>query len=489
MRTHIRGRYVIAYDRGHCIIPGGEVVYEDDRVVFVGRHYAGHADRTIDAGDCLVTPGFVNLHATVNVDLQLFRIDVDDGGFPKTRSWIEDEGAEVLDEARTEASVRFSIASLIKGGATTFGAITTMAPKRWDDPRYEPELIAEVAGQMGARAYVAHQVRAVVPYSDGVERGQIADEPRALRALDHAVAFAKRIDGSFDGRIRGYIFPYTLDASTPALLQAGKAAADVLGTHLRTHFSQSVTEVREIMRRYGKTPVDYLESLDLLDRNVLLTHALYIAGNGPYEDPDDRDLRRLAARGVSVCHCPAVYLRRGVTLNSFSRYRRAGITMGLGTDTFPQDMIAEMKWAAVGCKTEEQSALAGAATDIFNAATLGGAHALGRDDLGRLAPGAKADVVLVDLQQLHIGPVADPVRIMIHHASARDIRQVIIDGRTVVEGGRLIGVDEEALIAAAQAPYDAFRAQFSRWDRGRRPADVLFPPSFPRIGRRGGVGP
>jgi cytosine/adenosine deaminase-related metal-dependent hydrolase len=147
-------------------------------------------------------------------------------------------------------------------------------------------------------------------------------------------------------------------------------------------------------------------------------------------------------------------------------------------------MIAEMKWAAVTCKTEEHSVLAGTAAEVFNAATLGGAHALGRDDLGRLAPGAKADIVTVDLGQLHVGPVADPVKILVHHASARDIRHVIVHGRTVVEGGRLVGVDEEALTAAAQIPYNALRTQFSRWDRGHRPAGALFPPSLPSIGRR-----
>jgi cytosine/adenosine deaminase-related metal-dependent hydrolase len=332
---------------------------------------------------------------------------------------------------------------------------------------------------MGARAYVAHQVRAIVPYWDGVERGQAIDEARGLAALEYATAFAKRIDGTYDGRIRAYIFPYTLDASTPTLLKAAKAAADALGTHVRTHFSQSVAEVHAIMERYGRTPIDYLESLGLLDRNLLLTHALYIAGNGPYDDPDDRDLTRLAVHGVSVCHCPGVYLRRGITLRTFSRYRRAGVNMGLGTDTFPQDMVTEMKWAALGCKVEEQSALAGSAAEVYEAATLGGARALGRDDLGRLAPGAKADIIVVDFEQLHIGPVHDPIKTLVHHASARDIWQVIIDGRTVVDSGRLVGVDEEALIAAAQGPYDALRHQLSRWDRGRRPASVLFPPALP----------
>jgi cytosine/adenosine deaminase-related metal-dependent hydrolase len=101
--------------------------------------------------------------------------------------------------------------------------------------------------------------------------------------------------------------------------------------------------------------------------------------------------------------------------------------------------------------------------------------------LGRLAPGAKADIVTVDFEQLHIGPIVDPIKSLVHHASSRDIRHVIVDGRTIVDGGRLVGVDEDALIAAAQAPYDGFKRQFSRWDRGGRPASVLFPPALPTI--------
>jgi cytosine/adenosine deaminase-related metal-dependent hydrolase len=277
------------------------------------------------------------------------------------------------------------------------------------------------------------------------------------------------------------MFPYTLDASTPALLQGAKEAADALGTHMRTHYAQSLSEVRDIMARYGQTPVDYLESLGVLDRNLILTHALYIAGNGPYEDPEDRDLKRLAAHGVTVCHCPGVYLRRGVTLNSFSRYRRAGVNMALGTDMFPQDIITEMKWASLATKFVEHSSLSGTAAEAYEAATLGGAHALGRDDLGRLAPGAKADIVTIELDYLHIGPVVDPIKSLVRHATSRDIRHVIIDGRTVVDRGRLVGVDEEAIRTAAQAPYDRLRDQFSRWDRGHRPAGALFPPALPVI--------
>lgn len=481
MRTKIIGRYVVGYDSGHLLLPDGEVVFEDDRIVFVGRSYPDQVDHTIDASDCLVSPGFINLHAVTNMDLQVFRIDVDSPGFPKSRAWVEHGHDEVLDERLTEASVRFSVAALLLGGATTFGAITTMASKRWEDPPYEPEMIAEVAGSMGVRAYVAHQVRAVVAYWDGAEHHRSVDEARALRALDRATAFARRIHGSHNDRIRGYFFPYTLDGATPALLQAAKAEADALGTHLRMHFAQSRTEVSEILRRYGATPVDYLEGLGLLDQNLILTHALYIAGNGPYPDPENHDLTRLAAAGATVCHCPGVYLRRGLALNSFTRYLRAGVNMALGTDTFPQDMLAEMRWASVTAKCVERTALAGTAAEVYAAATLGGARALGRDDLGRLAPGAKADLVTIALDRLHLGPIIDPIKAIVNHASSRDIRHVIVDGQTLVADGRLAQADETEIVAAAHAPYNALRDRFGRWDRGHRPARVLFPPALPEI--------
>lgn len=472
MRTRIRGTWVIAYEAGaHQAVSDGEVVYEGDRIVFAGRGYAGPADRTIDARGCLVGPGLINLHAVANVDLQLFRIDADSPGYPKPRRWIEDRGGpEVLDEAMTEASARFSVACILRGGATTFGAITTMAPKRWEDPPYEPEQIARAAGELGGRAYVAHQIRSTVPYWDGRERGEVEDERRATAALERARAFAARIEGTYDGRLRGYIFPYTLDACTPALLRAAKAAADDLRTHLRMHFSQSVNEIRTIRARYGKTPVRHLEALGILDRNLILTHALDIA---------DDELRLLAEHGVTVCHCPVVFVRRARTLRSFDRYRRAGVNLALGTDTFPQDIVREMRYAALLGKVDERSALGGTAAAVFHAATLGGARALGRDDLGRLAPEAKADIVVVDLERLHIGPVVDPVKALVYRASSADIIRVIVDGRTVVEDGRLLTADEEELLRRAQVPYDAYKAAFARWDPAHRPPAALFPPALP----------
>ena len=127
--------------------------------------------------------------------------------------------------------------------------------------------------------------------------------------------------------------------------------------------------------------------------------------------PGGRDLDLLAGSGAAVAHCPLVFARRGNALESFHRYRARGITVGLGTDTYPRDMISEMRLAALLCKVVERDFLVGTAADVFTAATLEGAKALRRDDIGRLAPGYNADVVVWSGDPFSIYTKADQVYI------------------------------------------------------------------------------
>jgi 5-methylthioadenosine/S-adenosylhomocysteine deaminase len=276
------------------------------------------------------------------------------------------------------------------------------------------------------------------------------------------------------------IFPYQFDASTPALLQAAKRAARDLNVPLHMHTSQTLFEFHDSLRRYGMTPVQLLDSLDFLDEQTILTHLLYttLHPQSGFAVDDDSDLRIVADRGATVAHCPVVYARRDRILDSFSRYRERGINVVLGTDTYPQDMIEEMRWAAIGDKWQTRDANRGTARDVFNAATLDGARALGRDDIGRLAPGAKADIILVDLSALHIGPVDDPIKTLVYAADGGDVHTVIIDGRTVVDGGLIPGLDEHALITEATEAHLWQARQFAAQHPLGKPVDLLFPTSY-----------
>src|SRR5256885_1614912 len=144
---------------------------------------------------------------------------------------------------------------------------------------------------------------------------------------------------------------------------------------------------------HGKTPVAWMQELGLLGPRTILGHAIIIGGSSWSNHPAG-DLSLMADAGCSVAHAVWVFARRGVALESFARYREAGVNMSLGTDTNPQSVIEAMRSAAVVSKLVERNTEATTPAHAFDAATLGGPRALGRDDLGRLAPGAKADLVL-----------------------------------------------------------------------------------------------
>src|SRR5207253_1258839 len=170
-------------------------------------------------------------------------------------------------------------------------------------------------------------------------------------------------------------------------------AADERERPWQLHTSQSVVEFNEMLGRHGKTPVAWLRDLGVLGPNAILGHAIVIGGSSWTNYPAG-DVPIMADAGCSVAHAVWVFARRGIAMESFAGYRRAGGNMSLGTDTNPQSVIEAMRWAAVVSKIVERNTEATTAAHVFDAATLGGARALGRYDLGRIAPGARADLVL-----------------------------------------------------------------------------------------------
>lgn len=480
IRTRITGRWVIGFKNGrHHIIPDGEVVYDDDSIEYVGTEYTGPVDRTIAATDHLVTPGFVNLHCVANTDLQVLSIDGESPGFPKSDEFWSGTDA-VLDQQEARHSARHALATALRCGSTTVGAIATMATKRWGPPAYEPPAIAAALAELGLRGYVAHEFHAG---RHGDERTPVTEDERKGQAeLDRAVEFAETVQETGPDRVRPYFFPYTLDSCSPELFTAAKEAADRLGIHLRTHFAQSRTEVEAIRDRHWKTPVDYLDELGVLDRNLILTHGIYLAGKDGHGDPDGSELDLLAARGVSLSHEPLVFARLGVTLESFSRYREHGITMGVGTDTFPQDIVSLLRRGACAGKAVEQRGDTATAREFFDAATLGGARALNRTDIGWLAPGANADIVCVDFSSPHVGYVQDPIRSLVYHCFGTDVDHVIVDGNHLVDNGEVLGIDERAVTDDAQGVLDTFASTFIEWDDEGRSIEDLFPPTYPLAG-------
>jgi cytosine/adenosine deaminase-related metal-dependent hydrolase len=477
MKTLIHGGDVVAHAAGsHRLLRNGALVFEDDRVTFVGRAFAGPVDRRIDATGQLVIPGLVNIHCHADVEAggrliaDVGRRDYFHTGF--LNYYGARKGAKSLGPRQDpDVGGRFAMAEMLRNGCTTVVDIGVAA-----------ESHARIAGELGLRAYLSPAYKSAEYVVDAAGRLSYEEhEAEGVAGLERAREFIRKHAGAHDGRIQGMLFPYQVDTCSPALLRATRQAADELGVGIEIHAGQNLLEFHEILRRHTMTPVEYLADTGLLGPDAIVGHCIISTAHHLAALPAGRDLEILAQTGASVAHCPLVFARRGNALESFAKYRRAGINVGLGTDTYPRDLISEMRWASNLCKIVERDFTLATAADVFSAVTLGGARALRREDLGRLAPGAKADIVLIDMRSFRMGPYRDPIKALVQCGTADDVDRVIVDGKTVVEGGHVVGLDETALLAQAQAEADRLWSTVPEWHWQGLTADQLSPQSFPPL--------
>ena len=455
MKTLVRGGTVVAFeDEGHSVLENGTVVFEGNEITYVGEAYAGNADVTIEASGKLVIPGLINMHMHVTDTAYTGELLVDQGQhdwrdvlyryLPAVRGAISAEEEFIAAEC--------AFAELLLSGTTTGVELGFDYEMMEGGDIAHTEHIASIAGNIGLRCYVGPRYRSLHwGLGDAGEPWYKPYPDRGLSRLEDCFRFCRDFDGRFDGRIRTMLAPGQVDTCDPEVLERTREAADEIGVIIQLHAGQSSQEFREIGRRHKQTTVEYISSTGLLGSDLIIGHGTFLSEDGDVDHCAPSDLDALREAGTSIAHLPWIHVRQGRFLRSFAKYRRAGINMCLGTDTFPFDMINEMRWAAILCKIAEQDPRAGSAREIFHAATIGGAQALNRDDLGRLAPGCKADIVIVDLDKPHALPLRDPFKFMVYSASRADVDTVIIDGRTVVRQGELLFCDLDTVLDKLRA--------------------------------------
>lgn len=172
-------------------------------------------------------------------------------------------------------------------------------------------------------------------------------------------------------------------------------------------------------------------------------------------DRSTADLERLASSGATVVHCPVAMARRGLSLESYGRYLAAGVPVAIGTDTYPRDVVAEMRWAVYLSRIADRRAASPTAWDALSSVTTLAADRIGRPDLGRLAPGTRADFQAIDLDRYRTGPVLDPVGTWVHAGVAENVRAVWSGGEERVRDGIVLGADEGELVRRRQRAADA----------------------------------
>jgi cytosine/adenosine deaminase-related metal-dependent hydrolase len=480
-RTRIDARMIVAYQDGeHRLLEHGCVLGEGNTDIHVGRAFDGTVDRTVDARDRVLTPGFINTHAHLN-------------GSPLDKSFVEDRGRRqfamsglpellpALSSAMTpeanRACIDFAMGELLRTGTTTVmdlgGTVLDM--------RGSGDYIVEAVERAGLRAYVASGYRSGGKFTrDGKKMEYFWFDDGGVSGFERAVAFIEEVNGRAGDRIRGYLSPGSVDTCTEKLLRLSREASDRMQVPLALHASQAVFEFDEIVQRHGMTPVEWLEAIDFLSEWNILGHAIYLAGSSWVQFAGD-DVGILARHGASIAHCPWVFARRGVAMESFPRYLAAGVNVCLGTDTCPLSMLHALRWAAVVGKIAARDSQQSTARDVFDAATLNGARMLHRDDLGRIAPGAKADILFWDATSTFMVPLRDPIKNIVFNAEAEDLREVMIDGQWVVRDNRPLHVDERRAARALQFAGERMWSEMGPGDWAHRGADELSPQSFRRF--------
>ncbi len=464
----INARMIVAYQEGeHRLLEDGCVVVEGNEIIHVGPDWDGAADIVIDAGDRVVTPGLINTHSHL-------------AGSPLDKSFIEDVGKRqwsmsglvemlpargaAMDAEAAEACVDYSMAELLRTGTTTVMEIGGIG-----------DYVAEAADKAGLRAYIANGYRSGRWLTrDGKRVEYEWDEEAGDEGFDAAVKFIERIDGSANGRIKGFLSPAQIDTCTEALLVKSRQASDAMRVPLALHVSQSVFEFDAMTQRHGMTPVEWLDSIGFLSEWNILGHVIIIAGSSWAQYSGD-DLTMLAESGASVAHCVWVFARRGIAMESFPGYLRRGVNMTLGTDTNPQSMIEALRWTSVIGKIIDRNTETVTGLDVFNAATLNAARMLHRDDLGRISPGAKADMLFWDVGAMFMAPLRDPIRNLVYNATPEDLKEVMIDGNWVVRDGAVLNVDERAVSQNLQFAGERMWAEMGDGDWAKRGVDELSP--------------
>jgi 5-methylthioadenosine/S-adenosylhomocysteine deaminase len=477
MKTLIQGGYVVGYDGNeHEIIVDGVVVFEDDRIVFVGKNYVDSVDKCIDAKGCLISPGFIDSHFHSGINASDYILN----DSSKTDFFASNylahggptrEGAKHAHLKDVDVGQRFSLIHVLKSGVTTVFDI--------GGPGGEPERYVEMVDQVGVRCVTGPSYKNVSFFHDREGRLEYDwNDERGSEGLKKAVQFAKKFTGACSGRLTPMLFPGHVDSCTRALLKETKKAAAETGLRIQIHATINLFEFHTVMQRERCTPIELLQKIGFLDPEVSLSHCIFISGHSWLAYPYGDDLKIIADSGAAVAYSPLKYLKLGILMESFDRYLRAGVKMGIGTDTFPKDMLSDMRYAALASRVAEQSFMAGHPRDVFNAATLAGAKMLGREDLGRLAQGAKADIAIINLRDLAFGAIRDPIRSLVETAVSRDVRTVIVGGETLIDNGKYLRLNEEELLDKVQAQGEQVWASVPKWHWTGKSIDQVVPPSF-----------
>jgi cytosine/adenosine deaminase-related metal-dependent hydrolase len=432
---------VAVMDDAGTELADADVLIRGREIASVGKNLKADGARVLDARGCVVIPGMVNTHHHLCQTL--------------TRATPAAQDAKLFDWLTYHYTVwrRLTPETAALGATVGLGELlltgcTTSSDHTYLYPRGTTGLVdaqIEAAKTLGIRFHATRGSMSVGTSKGGLppddctqdEAEILRDGERLVKAFHDKERFAMTRVG---------LAPCAPFSVSPELMKETAAQAKRWGVRLHTHLCETLDEQAYCLERYGVRPVDFVASLGWLDSSVWLAHMVHVS---------DEEIRRLGAAGVGIAHCPSSNLRLGSGVPPVRKYLDAGLSVGLAVDgsasNDTSDMLGEARQAMLVHRTKSGVGSM-PARDALRMATRGGAAVLGRDDVGSLSPGMAADVAVFDVSGLdYAGSAGDPVASLLFCGASHRTKWTIVDGRVVVEDGRLVHADEKAVAARANA--------------------------------------
>ena len=414
-------------DPAQPLLRGGALGIRGGRIAWLGEQppaqYQAH--RTLRLRDHYVTPGFVNVH--LHSILTMVRGVAADLGFAPSYTPGIPKGTQV-NPAQARALARLGALEALLFGSTVIG-----------DNFVHADVTTEAMEELGVRLCPSWRIHDVdfarVAHGDWHHDAAIGS-----RTLDAALALRARWKDH--PRVRVNLAAHAVDTCSDGFLREIARVAETHGMVVSTHLGQSKVEVERVRERTGRTSTQVLEETGLLNARLMGGHCIYVT-------PDD--IERLARAGAHAVHIPKCNAASG-RLAPTPALKRAGVNIALATDTQHGDMVELMRWALATARVQEGRVDAEwQPHHVFHMATLGGAKALGQDhEIGSLAVGKQADLVVFDATRPHLRPHVNPLGTLVHTGQGRDVRMVLVQGEVLVEDGRPTRVDMDEVCAQAE---------------------------------------
>ena len=432
MTALLRNGWICPVDDAGTEFPDGWVLVRDGLVEAVGDGAPPPADTVVDLGGAVVAPGLVNTHHHLYQTLTRARAQQ-----ATLFEWLRElypVWARIDAEAEY-AAARTGLAELALSGCTTVFDHHYVFP-RGRAGIWEAEV--EAARELGVRI-VASRGSMDLGESDGGLPPDSLVEP-----IDEVLAETARLTGlqDSDGMVQLAVAPCSPFSVTRELMTESAALARRLGLRLHTHLAETVEEAAYCEQLYGCTPVQYLADLGWVASDVWCAHCVHLSSD---------DVGAFGRAGVGVAHCPTSNLRLGAGVAPVADLLAAGASVGLGVDGSASnersDLFFEVKQALLVARGRGGPA-AMTARDALRLATRGGAAVLGRDDIGQLAPGKRADIAVWRTDGLELaGAQLDPVAGLVLSAPHR-VDRLYVGGEEVVRDGHLVRADEAEIARA-----------------------------------------